>query len=63
LRASERKDGSWDVKLHGKKKRVSSHRLKTDAVKHGRRLAKQSALGQAKIFSQKWKVQASHKHE
>ena len=56
-------NGNWDVKLQGKTKPASSHRLKTAAVKRGRRLAKKSAPGQVKIFSQKGKVQASHKYE
>ena len=58
-----RKDGTWDVKLQGKKKPASSHRLKTAAVKRGRRLAKRSTPGQVKIFSQKGKVQTSHKYD
>ena len=56
-------NGNWDVKLQGTKKPASSHRLKTAAVKRGRRLAKKSAPGQVKIFSQKGMVQASHKYE
>ena len=56
------KDGKWDAQLQGKKKPASSHRLKTAAVKRGRRLAKTSAPGQVKIFSQKGKVQASHNY-
>ncbi len=55
-----RKDGKWDVQLQGNKKPASSHRLKTAAVKRGRRLAKTFAPGQVKIFSQKERVQASH---
>ncbi len=57
-----RKDGKWDVQLQGKKTPTSSHRLKTAAVKRGRRLAKTSVPGEVKIFSQKGKVQASHKY-
>ena len=56
------KAGKWDVQLQGTKKPASSHRLKSAAVKRGRRLAKTSAPGQVKIFSQKGKVQASHKY-
>ena len=55
-------NGKWDVQLQGQNKPASSHRLKIAAVKRGRRLAKTSAPGQVKIFSQKGKVQASHKY-
>jgi len=58
-----RKDGGWEVKLKGARKPASSHRLKTIAVKRGRRLAKKSAPGQVKIFSQKGKIQATHKYD
>lgn len=56
------RNGKWDVQLQGQNKPASSHRLKAAAVKRGRRLAKTSAPGQVKIFSQKGKVQASHKY-
>ena len=61
--APNRKDGGWDVKQQGAKKPSSSHRLKAIAVKRGRRLARKSAPGQVKIFSQKGKVQATHKYK
>ncbi len=54
--------GKWDVQLQGQEKPASSHRLKTAAVKRGRRLAKTSVPGQVTIFSQKGKVQASNKY-
>ena len=54
--------GKWEVQLQGQTKPASSHRLKTAAVKRGRRIAKTSVPGQVKIFSQKGKVQASHKY-
>ena len=60
--APNRKDGGWDVKKQGAKKPASSHRLKAIAVKRGRRLAKKSAPGQVRIFTQKGKVQASHNY-
>ncbi len=56
------RNGKWDVQLQGQNKPASSHRLKAAAVKRGRRLAKTSAPGQVKIFSQKGNVQASHKY-
>ena len=56
------RNGKWDVQLQGQNKPANSHRLKIAAVKRGRRLAKTSAPGQVKIFSQKGKVQASHKY-
>ena len=61
--APNRKGSGWDVQQKGAKKPASSHRLKTAAVKRGRRLAKKSAPGQIKIFSQKGKIQATHKYE
>ena len=61
--APNRKDGGWDVRKQGVKKPASSHRVKTAAVKRGRILAKRSKPGQVKIFSQKGKVQASHKYD
>ena len=61
--AANPKDGKWEVKEQGAKRPASSHRLKTLAVKRGRRLAKKAAPGQVKIFSRKGKIQASHKYE
>jgi Uncharacterized protein conserved in bacteria (DUF2188) len=58
-----RKNGVWDVAPKGARRPASSHRTKAIAVKRGRRLAKRSAPGQIKIFSEKGKVQATHKYK
>ena len=61
--APNRKDGGWDVTKKGSRKPASSHKLKAVAVKKGRRLAKKATPGQIKIFSQKGKIQATHKYD
>ena len=60
---ANRHDGGWDVTKKGARRPVSSHKLKTAAVKRGRRMAKKAAPGQIKIFARSGKVQASHNYD
>lgn len=57
-----RQDGGWVVKQQGRKSPVSAHRLKTAAVKKGKRLAKKAPAGQIRIMRQDGRLQAQHRY-
>ena len=58
----DRSNGGWIVTQKGRKSPVSAHKLKTTAVKKGKRLAKKAPLGQVTIKRQDGRIQASHKY-
>ena len=60
--APDRSNGGWLVKQQGRKTAVSAHKLKTVAIKKGKRLAKLAPLGQVKIMRQDGRIQAQHKY-
>lgn len=60
--APDRTNGGWILKQQGRKSAVSAHKLKTTAVKKGKRLAKKAPLGQVKIMRQDGRIQAQHKY-
>ena len=60
--APDRTNGGWLVKQQGRKTPLSAHKLKTVAVKKGKRLAKKAPLAMVKIMRQDGRIQAQHKY-
>ena len=54
------KEGGWNVKGQGASRASSTHETKSDAVKHGRELAKNQPLGQLIIHKQDGVIQTEY---
>jgi len=57
---STHKPSGWAVKLQGRKSPVSRHRLKSAAVRAGKRVAKKARLGQLKVKGRNGRIQREY---